>query len=258
MNVERSPARCRDRWAISGRGPRHVVPGRSRRPPAGTAAQAAAGAAGAAGRAPRQRRPGDAGERASHRGDEPGSRGNGSTTRLPRRSLLPVERVPDPGATAARAAEDIPLLVTHFVRQFAERQGKCIDDIPDGIIDTLRHTAWPGNVRELQNVIERAVIATTGRTLQMPSMDRRIHRPGSSARTLAEVERDHIVATLQATNGVLGGWDGAAARLGLSRTTLISRMQRLGISGERSRTSASQPAFSPAATGKRGQRLVAG
>ena len=127
-------------------------------------------------------------------------------------------------------AEDIPLLVAHFVRQFAARQAKCIEEVPDAILDTLSHYAWPGNVRELQNVIERAVIATTGRTLQMPSAGRRVNRHASSARTLAEVERDHIVATLQATNGVLGGWDGAAARLGLSRTTLISRMQRLGLS----------------------------
>ena len=125
--------------------------------------------------------------------------------------------------------DDIPLLVAHYVRRFAERQGKCIQEIPDTIIDTLRHYAWPGNVRELQNVIERAVIATTSRTLQMPSAGCRVHRPESSARTLAQVERDHIVATLETTNWVLGGWNGAAARLGLSRTTLISRMQRLGI-----------------------------
>jgi formate hydrogenlyase transcriptional activator len=125
--------------------------------------------------------------------------------------------------------EDIPLLVAHFVRRFAERQGKCIDEIPNAVMATLKDYAWPGNVRELQNVIERAVIATTGGTLQMPSADRREHRSVSSARTLAQVERDHIIATLEATNWVLGGWDGAAARLGLSRTTLISRMQRLGI-----------------------------
>jgi formate hydrogenlyase transcriptional activator len=138
--------------------------------------------------------------------------------------------------------EDIPLLVSHFVRRFAERQRKCIEEIPDAIVETLRHYAWPGNVRELQNVIERAVIATTGRALQMPSAGCRIGRPASTARTLAQVERDHIVATLQATNWVLGGWDGAAARLGLSRTTLISRMQRLGISaGSGVRKSASPP-----------------
>ena len=138
--------------------------------------------------------------------------------------------------------DDIPLLVEHFVRRFAERQGKCIDEIPDTIIDTLRHHAWPGNVRELQNVIERAVIATAGRTLQMPSAGRQVDRPASSARTLAQVERDHIVATLQATNWVLGGWDGAAAKLGLSRTTLISRMQRLGISAGSDHRPAAQAA----------------
>jgi formate hydrogenlyase transcriptional activator len=126
--------------------------------------------------------------------------------------------------------EDIPLLVAHFVAVFSERQRKRIEEVPDTIMDTLTRHAWPGNVRELQNVIERAVIATAGRTLQMPSVGRRVDRPVSSVRTLAQVERDHIVATLQATNWVLGGWDGAAARLGLSRTTLISRMQRLGIS----------------------------
>ena len=139
--------------------------------------------------------------------------------------------------------EDIPLLVAHFVRRFAERQGKCIEEIPDAIIDTLGRHAWPGNVRELQNVIERAVIATTGATLEMPSADRRQHRPRAEARTLAEVERDHIVATLQATNWVIGGWDGATARLGLSRTTLISRMQRLGIG--------SRPAVRPSRTARR-------
>src|SRR5262249_13261858 len=82
---------------------------------------------------------------------------------------------------------------------------------------------------ELQNLIERAVIATTGRTLQMPVTDQGAHRLAPPVRTLAEVERDHIVATLHATNWVIGGWNGAAAELGLCRTTLISSMQRLGI-----------------------------
>ena len=125
--------------------------------------------------------------------------------------------------------EDLPLLVAHFVRRFAERQGKHIEKVPDEAIAALIHHQWPGNVRELQNVVERAVVATTGSTLRLPEAPRRIDQPSASWRTLAQVERDHIVATLQATNGVLGGWDGAAARLGLSRTTLISRMQRLGI-----------------------------
>ena len=136
-----------------------------------------------------------------------------------------------------------------------------VDDgeIPDTISDTLLGYPWPGNVRELQNVIERAVVATPGRRLQMPSLDRPGLPPAPSTRTLAQVERDHIMATLAATNGVLGGWDGAAARLGLSRTTLISRMQRLGISGGTGlRTSTSQPALSRVAKRLPVQPQIAG
>ena len=133
--------------------------------------------------------------------------------------------------------EDIPLLVTHFVRRFAERQGKTIQQIPEPVIEALKRQPWPGNVRELQNVIERAVIATTGSVLQAPpSADGHIDDRLASARTLAEVERDHILATLHAANWVIGGWNGAAARLGLSRTTLIARMQRLGLSRESARS----------------------
>ena len=142
-----------------------------------------------------------------------------------RLNVLPI-RVPP----LRERAEDIPLLVAHFVRRFAERQGKKVEEVPDEAIAALKHHSWPGNVRELQNVIERAVVATTGPTLRLPAQERRIDHAAASTRTLAQVEREHIVATLQATNWVLGGWDGAAARLGLSRTTLISRMQRLGIS----------------------------
>ena len=148
---------------------------------------------------------------------------------------------------------DIPLLAAHFVRQFAERQGKRIEEIPDGCIETLRHHAWPGNVRELQNVIERAVIATTGRTLHLPSIGNGSRRPAVSVRTLAQVERDHIVATLESTNWVLGAWDGAAARLGLSRTTLISRMQRLGIAA-RNGVASQLPAATGAVIGARDLR----
>lgn len=129
--------------------------------------------------------------------------------------------------------EDIPLLAAHFVRQFAQHQGKDIQHVPEEIVATFKHYSWPGNVRELQNVVERAVTVSTGRTLRLPGPTRRAAPATPSSRTLAQVEREHIVATLQATNWVLGGWDGAAARLGLSRTTLISRMQRLGISGRR-------------------------
>ncbi|HEY0468515.1 MAG TPA: sigma 54-interacting transcriptional regulator [Polyangiaceae bacterium] len=127
-------------------------------------------------------------------------------------------------------AADIPLLARHFVRLFAERQGKTIEHIPEEVIATLQQHSWPGNVRELQNVIERAVVTTTGSTLRLQEPKCSIEQAAVSSRTLAQVERDHIVATLEATNGVLGGYNGAAARLGLSRTTLISRMQRLGLS----------------------------
>ena len=118
-------------------------------------------------------------------------------------------------------AEDIPLLVADMVQRFAKRHGRSIDDIPEDVIATLKRQPWPGNVRELQNVVERAVVATAGRTLSLPAVDTRPASPAKSSwRTLAQIQREHIVATLQATDGVLGGWDGAAARLGLSRTTL--------------------------------------
>lgn len=133
-------------------------------------------------------------------------------------------------------AEDSPLLVAYFVRQFAERHGKKIVEVPDEVIATLKNYSWPGNVRELQNIVKRAVVATTGPILRLPEPERRIGGcAATSSRTLAEVERDHIVATLHATKlgaGRLGR--GGGEELGLSRTTLISRMQRLGISAARS------------------------
>jgi len=141
-----------------------------------------------------------------------------------RLNVLPI-RVPP----LRERVEDIPLLIAHFVSRFEERHGKRVEQVPSEVIAALQGCLWPGNVRELQNVVERAVVAMTGPVLRLPELGRRVKMTPSS-RTLAQVERDHIVATLQATNGVLGGWDGAAARLGLSRTTLISRMQRLGIS----------------------------
>jgi formate hydrogenlyase transcriptional activator len=138
--------------------------------------------------------------------------------------------------------EDIPLLVAHFVREFAERHGRTLEEIPDEATEELKQYAWPGNVRELQNVIERAVVVTRGPRLRLtsPAAERSVERAAPSSRTLAQVEREHILATLQATNGVLGGWDGAAARLGLSRTTLISRMQRLGIAARGDKKSSSR------------------
>ena len=88
---------------------------------------------------------------------------------------------------------------------------------------------WPGNIRELQNFIERAVIMTTGAVLRPRLAELRMQAVSTEVRTLADAERAHIVATLRETNWVVGGPSGAAARLGLPRTTLIARMQRLGL-----------------------------
>ena len=126
--------------------------------------------------------------------------------------------------------DDIPLLIRHFVRACAERQRKIIDQIPDDVMDALTNREWPGNVRELQNVIERSVTSTTGTVMRLAKAE--LPRPASSGpvRTLAEAERAHIMAALREAKGAVGGWNGAAAKLGISRTTLISKMQRLGLS----------------------------
>jgi formate hydrogenlyase transcriptional activator len=130
--------------------------------------------------------------------------------------------------------EDIPLLVGHFVRHYAQQLRKRIDTIPTEALDALTHYAWPGNVRELQNVVERAVILSPGPVLRLAldELPRRRHIEGSLApvRTLEEVEREHILRVLRETHGVIGGPQGAATRLGLRRTTLLYRMEKLGIS----------------------------
>jgi formate hydrogenlyase transcriptional activator len=130
--------------------------------------------------------------------------------------------------------EDIPLLVRHFVRHYAQQLRKRIDTIPADALDALTHYAWPGNVRELQNVIERAVILSPGPALRLAldELPRSRSADGSPARvcTLEEVEREHILRVLRETNGVIGGPQGAATRLGLRRTTLLYRLEKLGIS----------------------------
>lgn len=129
-----------------------------------------------------------------------------------------------------RRVEDIPALVECFVERFASRHRRAIPRVPGDVLAALMRRPWPGNVRELQNVVERAVITTKGPTLVLgPAADGQSADAHAPHRTLAEVERDYILQTLRATNWVIGGWDGAAARLGLSRTTLIARMQRLGL-----------------------------
>jgi len=133
--------------------------------------------------------------------------------------------------------EDIPLLVRHFVRKFSARMNKPIDAISEELMEALRRRDWPGNIRELQNFIERAVLVADGGVLDHPLWEPTpvaAAAPGEPNRTLAEVERVHIAETLRKTNWVVGGRTGAAARLGLPRTTLISRMRKLGISRENS------------------------
>jgi formate hydrogenlyase transcriptional activator len=125
---------------------------------------------------------------------------------------------------------DIASLVAHFVRMFAERYGKSIKHIPDDVMKALEEYNWPGNIRELQNFIERSVILTTGTELRSPVAD--LASQGlqdGTVRTLADADKAHIVATLQQTNWIVGGRNGAAARLGLKRTTLIAKMRKLGL-----------------------------
>jgi formate hydrogenlyase transcriptional activator len=138
--------------------------------------------------------------------------------------------------------EDIALLAEHFVEKFARQQGKVVDTIPDDVMAALELYDWPGNVRELQNVIERGVIRTTGSMLSRKTTEHlaipgllSAAAEGGSIETLVDAERAHITAALRATNWVVGGPNGAAAQLGLPRTTLVSRMQRLGIPGRVSR-----------------------
>jgi formate hydrogenlyase transcriptional activator len=137
-------------------------------------------------------------------------------------------------------AEDIPLLVRHFVRHYARQLGRRIDTIPAEAMAALTHYHWPGNVRELQHIIARAVILSPGPVLRLvlDELPQSQPAPGSpaGARTLEEVEREHILRVLQDTKWVVGGPHGAAARLGLRRTTLLYRLERLGIARQPSCT----------------------
>jgi formate hydrogenlyase transcriptional activator len=131
--------------------------------------------------------------------------------------------------------DDIPPLVEHFVQRFSRQMSKSIDEVPDGVMGILKGHYWPGNIRELQNLIERAVILTQGRVLspRITELKLLMHTVVSApVQTLSDAERAHILNILKEANWVVGGRDGAAARLGLPRTTLISRMQKLGISSK--------------------------
>jgi formate hydrogenlyase transcriptional activator len=126
--------------------------------------------------------------------------------------------------------EDIPLLVGHFTRKYARRTGRRIDTVPAEAMDILSRYEWPGNIRELQNILERSVILSRGRTLEL-AMPETAARPSPAPAPAPDpaLERERILAALRESAGVVGGPDGAARRLGLKRTTLQARMKKLGI-----------------------------
>jgi len=139
--------------------------------------------------------------------------------------------------------EDIPLLVRHFVQQFARRMGKVVDTIPTESMNVLVRYPWPGNIRELQNLVERAVILTSGPVLKVPLNDLRgqpalLPSAAKKVETLEEAERRHILDALDAADWVISGPKGAATALGLKRSTLQARMEKMGI--RRARTAAAE------------------
>ena len=130
--------------------------------------------------------------------------------------------------------EDIPTLVMHFTDECSRRFGKKIRAVPSDAVNRLVAYHWPGNIRELQNLIERSVILTTGDTLRIPLHELEAEIPETpapqvSSGTMEEVERQTILNALQEARGVVGGAKGAANRLGMKRTTLLYRMEKLGI-----------------------------
>ena len=130
--------------------------------------------------------------------------------------------------------EDIPLLVHAFAQKFAQQMKRRIESVPKETMAALTNYHWPGNIRELQNLVERGVILSRGSTLEIPlgelksSQKTSNHTNGST--TLESVEREHILRVLSESKWVIGGPSGAAARLGVNRTTLNHRLRKLGIS----------------------------
>ena len=156
-----------------------------------------------------------------------------------RLNVFPIEVPP-----LRERPEDIPLLVRHFAEEFSRRMKKPIETIPSATMKSLCQYHWPGNIRELQNVIERAVILSPGPKLNVAVADLQLHttlprangnaEPRPARRKpirsiLSEVDRNQIIRALKEAGGRVGGPDGAAARLGLKRTTFITRMNKLGI-----------------------------
>lgn len=144
-----------------------------------------------------------------------------------RLSVFPIRMPP-----LRERREDISILVRHFVRKFSLRMNRNLESIPKETMELLTNWPWPGNVRELENLMERSVILSDGRVLKVPLADLRIAESSGGVdgdRTLDSAERQHIIRTLRETGGILSGPNGAARKLGLKRTTLQSKMQRLNI-----------------------------
>jgi formate hydrogenlyase transcriptional activator len=147
-----------------------------------------------------------------------------------RLNVFPVEVPP-----LRERREDIPRLVHHFASVFSRRMGKCIEQIPQSTMNAFIAYHWSGNIRELQNLVERAVIRSDNGVLLNPLPATHPTPQGNTVPPIAQrgTLRDHekalILQTLQAAGGAIGGPEGAAARLGLKRTTLITKMKRLGI-----------------------------
>jgi formate hydrogenlyase transcriptional activator len=165
---------------------------------------------------------------ATHRNLVEMVKGNGFRSDLYYR--LNVFPVPLPPLRARR--EDIPALVEHFVETYARRMGKQIEHVPPETMAVLSSYQWPGNIRELQNFIERSVILSSQNVLDAPlaSLKSATEVESLGPITLEDAERDHIRKTLEQTRWVVSGPNGAAARLGIKRSTLYFRMQKLGIS----------------------------
>jgi formate hydrogenlyase transcriptional activator len=128
--------------------------------------------------------------------------------------------------------EDIPSIVRHFVAKYSQRMNRQIETIPPRTMEVLKDHAWPGNVRELQNFIERAVILSPGTALRAPLdelIEERVQSSPTHLSTLEEMEREHVLRALKESNWVTGGPKGAAAKLGMKRTTLAYRIRKLRI-----------------------------
>ncbi|MEZ4550047.1 MAG: helix-turn-helix domain-containing protein [Desulfobacterales bacterium] len=126
--------------------------------------------------------------------------------------------------------DDIPLLLDYYVKKISRRMGKTIGVIPAGVMDALQHYAWPGNVRELENVLERAVINSSGPKLRLvDELKKQSPDSDTKQKTMEAVECDHILRVLEQTRWKVGGKNSAAEILGLDRSTLRARMRKLNI-----------------------------